>query len=631
MKRFIQWSLILCMMLVAQLGYAQAPERFNYQGVARTIEGNPLANQNISLRISIHTGAANGDIQYQETHIVSTSAQGLYSLAIGGGTAISGSMSNVSWGTADAYIEVEIDPAGGSNYSLAGVSQLLSVPYALYAANGGSGAPGPAGPQGPAGPVGPAGETGPQGPAGPAGAMGATGAQGPVGNTGATGPAGPAGPQGPAGNAGATGATGPQGPAGPQGPQGPAGTYTAGTGISISGNTISSTGMTGSGTNNLLPKFTGATTIGNSQISDDGTYIRIGTNQGIGSEKFRLMQSSIPGGYAGMNISTDNAQGKPFLSFGNQQTMLGWIYMDGLDQNKLKFHVDNNVKMTIAPNGFVGIGTQVPTSKLEIVSGDPFIPTTKISSSSNEILDNGILAVNYTGTYLSADHVGIFPSVNYEGNVNYGIGIKARAGYMAVRGETRISSAQVVYGGSFIATSNNTAYGLVGVSNNFSTSVGSKYGVYGEAYGGMANYGVYCAGSGGYSGTWTQVSDRKLKQNIRPFNSALSLVTQMKVYAYEFKTNDPEYAAMHLSEGTHYGFISQELEEVMPDLVRNDVFVAPNQEKGKEEEIEYKGVNYIEVIPVLTKAIQEQQTIIETQQQLIEQLLQRVAQLEQEN
>lgn len=122
------------------------------------------------------------------------------------------------------------------------------------------GATGPQGPIGNTGPQGPTGATGPQGPQGPIGLTGATGPQGPTGLTGAAGATGPQGPQGPigltgatgpAGPTGLTGATGPAGPAGPQGPQGPQGiqgppgSYTAGTGIAISGSSvISNTGDT---------------------------------------------------------------------------------------------------------------------------------------------------------------------------------------------------------------------------------------------------------------------------------------------------------------------------------------------------------------------------------------------------
>ena len=110
--------------------------------------------------------------------------------------------------------------------------------------SGPTGATGPQGPIGLTGPAGDTGATGPQGPiglTGPTGAAGATGSQGPIGLTGDTGATGPQGPIGLTGPAGATGATGPQGPiglTGPAGPQGPAGTsgsYTAGSGITITG------------------------------------------------------------------------------------------------------------------------------------------------------------------------------------------------------------------------------------------------------------------------------------------------------------------------------------------------------------------------------------------------------------
>lgn len=188
---------ILAFLFIAGTTLAQAPEKFNYQGVARNTSGQPLASQAISLQISILNGSTAGAVEYAETHAVTTNAYGLYNLEIGGGTVVSGTMAGVSWGTADKYLKVEIDPAGGTAYTTVGNTQLLSVPFALYAADGN---PGPAGPPG------------------PTGATGATGPQGPSGATGATGPAGP---QGPAGPAGPTGPTGPQGPTGATGPAGP--------------------------------------------------------------------------------------------------------------------------------------------------------------------------------------------------------------------------------------------------------------------------------------------------------------------------------------------------------------------------------------------------------------------------
>lgn len=188
------------------------PAKFNYQGVVRNATGIPVTNRAVNLRLSILNGSATGTAAYTETQSVTTNAFGLYTLAVGAGTPITGTMAAINWGAGDKYIKVEMDINGGTNFVAIGAAQLLSVPYALYAANS---APGPQGPIGPQGPQGPQGNTGPTGLQGP---VGATGPQGPQGIQGV------AGPVGPQGNTGATGPQGPVGATGPIGPQGPAGT-----------------------------------------------------------------------------------------------------------------------------------------------------------------------------------------------------------------------------------------------------------------------------------------------------------------------------------------------------------------------------------------------------------------------
>lgn len=157
---------------------AQAPLQFNYQGAARNPNGSPIANKNIALRISILDATATGASQYSEVRSVLTNPIGLYAFSIGGSGASSstGSISAVTWATGLKFVKVEIDPDNGTNFSLAGTAQLLSVPYALYAANG---------------PTGPA---GPQGPIGLTGAVGLQGIPGIKGDKGDKGDAGPAGP-----------------------------------------------------------------------------------------------------------------------------------------------------------------------------------------------------------------------------------------------------------------------------------------------------------------------------------------------------------------------------------------------------------------------------------------------------
>ncbi len=114
---------------------AQAPNAFNYQGVARTSTGTPIAGTPISLRLSIHDVSSTGAVVYQETQNVTTNTFGLFNVAVGTGTPTFGTLGGVTWGTGNKYMEVEIDPAGGSSYTSIGASQLLSVPFALVAGN----------------------------------------------------------------------------------------------------------------------------------------------------------------------------------------------------------------------------------------------------------------------------------------------------------------------------------------------------------------------------------------------------------------------------------------------------------------------------------------------------------------
>ena len=260
---------ILLFILISIGAFAQAPNKLNYQGLIRNGVGNPLGNTPVLLRISILDAANN--VLFFEQHSTTTNSLGLYNVAIGTGSLLQGNFAAINWGAGNRYIKVEVSTNAGVTFINLGTNQLLSVPYALYAASGNTGPQGPAGPQGS------------QGTAGINGANGYTSliknttepvglncpfggiklefgvdvnsnlfldpsevnpsltqyiCNGPIGNTGATGPqgppglTGPAGPQGPQGIPGPTGATGPQGPigltgatgaAGPQGPTGATG------------------------------------------------------------------------------------------------------------------------------------------------------------------------------------------------------------------------------------------------------------------------------------------------------------------------------------------------------------------------------------------------------------------------
>ncbi|MGB8191234.1 MAG: hypothetical protein WCF67_04900 [Chitinophagaceae bacterium] len=125
-------SLCIALLLQTKLA-AQAPQQFNYQAVARNNSGAPLANQAIRLRLSVHHNSSSGPVQYSETRNITTSASGLFTVAIGSSGAMStaGSVGSTYWQSGDKYLQVEIDAGGGNNFTDMGTTQLLSVPYAL--------------------------------------------------------------------------------------------------------------------------------------------------------------------------------------------------------------------------------------------------------------------------------------------------------------------------------------------------------------------------------------------------------------------------------------------------------------------------------------------------------------------
>jgi hypothetical protein len=122
--------------------FSQAPEGFSYQAVVRDNGGFPVANQAVSFRFTIIQGTPAGASVFEETHNLTTDDFGVVSLVINNGTGKVGTFETINWGSDSYFLKVEIDKTGGTSYSDMGTTQLLSVPYALYAkasANGFSG------------------------------------------------------------------------------------------------------------------------------------------------------------------------------------------------------------------------------------------------------------------------------------------------------------------------------------------------------------------------------------------------------------------------------------------------------------------------------------------------------------
>jgi len=124
---------ILAIVAFAFTANAQAPNSFNYQSVVRDASGNLLVNTNVGLQISILQGSASGNSVYVETFNLTTNGYALVNSKIGTGTPSSGDFSTIDWAAGNYYVEVAMDFSGGTNYTVMGTSQLISVPYALHA------------------------------------------------------------------------------------------------------------------------------------------------------------------------------------------------------------------------------------------------------------------------------------------------------------------------------------------------------------------------------------------------------------------------------------------------------------------------------------------------------------------
>ena len=161
--------------------------------------------------------------------------------------------------------------------------------------------------------------------------------------------------------------------------------------------------------------------------------------------------------------------------------------------------------------------------------------------------------------------------------------------------------------------------------DSYTYGTGTNIGINGFAVGGSTNYAGYFGGNVHVTGTFTNPSDERFKENVQPFKNALSKIKLMNVHTFNF-IQMAEEKQLILPDGEQIGLIAQELEEILPELVKDEVHAYDKNEgiEGADrdmEKIEYKGINYIGLIPVLIEAIKELQMQNEEQQRQIDELL----------
>ena len=244
--------------------------------------------------------------------------------------------------------------------------------------------------------------------------------------------------------------------------------------------------------------------------------------------------------------------------------------------------------LTVLKNGNVGIDTHTPDVKLQITNGEDaslaggngFMMLGDVTGLNVAIDNNEIMARNNGAAaplYLQNDGGDVVTGgfVNLNRNVATGIALK-------VNGDEALW-----YNGTYFS------WGFGGLANFFADNVGI----------GLSNPNVALDVSGSieYTGSLTQVSDKRLKKNFKPIDSALSDILKVDTYTYNKIHDQPEKR--------EYGVIAQELQKIFPDMVKT-----VDQEKG------HLGVSYVQLVPVLIKALQEQQYLISEQESKIQEL-----------
>jgi len=130
--------LITLLFFISNLTIAQVPNSFNFQSLARDLSGNRIPNKNIGLEFALVQQNPTGNVVYIETHKIETNTNGVYSVEIGKGIAQLGEIALLDWTKGPYFLRIALDETGGQNYRIVGTSELISVPYALYAENVGN-------------------------------------------------------------------------------------------------------------------------------------------------------------------------------------------------------------------------------------------------------------------------------------------------------------------------------------------------------------------------------------------------------------------------------------------------------------------------------------------------------------
>jgi hypothetical protein len=313
----------------------------------------------------------------------------------------------------------------------------------------------------------------------------------------------------------------------------------------------------------------------------------------------------------GIEINNTAVNGDPILQYQLNGTSLITMGIDDSDADKFKIgttSLTTNTRLTLETDGDIGIRTTTPAHMLQMTNGGITVGATSMASfdnlsisgvalaGENSTASNGYNAIEGITTYNGTGFIpaGVFGLALYNGPVS--------SPTIGVRGATNEWQGTGVRGSRFNSGGPNTGWG-------------------GQFYDDL-----------GYTGFFGLISDRRTKKNIEEITDAINIIKLLNPVTYNFDLD--KYPNMGLNEGMEYGFIAQEVREILPELTRVKGFdinatleIKPHQQIENKTET-FIALDYTRIIPILTKGMQEQQKIIETQNDRILSLESKIANLE---
>lgn len=292
-----------------------------------------------------------------------------------------------------------------------------------------------------------------------------------------------------------------------------------------------------------------------------------------------------------------NTPSDAWLIYGNAGTNASSHFIGTTDNVSLVFKTNNTERMRILNSGWIGISVTTPTT---LVHFSPSSPPNQFLTAWDNASTSGALARFYHTNTGNGSRV-LFGITNYDGSTYQSPGVIG-------------------------LSLNNTTSGSGGVGVEADANNESGYALYASLYysgpyTGWAGYftaDVYCGGR--YFG-----SDARLKTNVKPISSALDVVKKLNPVSFNYDTK--KYPRAGFEENLRFGFIAQEIETVLPNIVKEKNIIlnanipkTPDMLSEPKEEQLFKVVDYISLIPILTQAIKEQQKQIEELQAEIKKL-----------